>query len=189
MKLWWPKPTLRSLFQILPLMLAPDNVFVDPANGHLWVTILSRPLVTAKYLAKDRRLVTEKQWHHVYIERDKESIACCSSLLFISLKVPGKILHITANEDSPTPFSGAKVEEVFVTAGEEDELNAPTIGVYYNHTLMIGTILHNLMICEVPFLIYEWSGHLCSAVPCMLFSNMSTSMPDTDAQQIWSVDC
>ena len=47
------------------------------------------------------------------------------------------------------------MEEVFVTAGEEDELKAPTIGVYYNHTLVVGTVVHNMMVCEVPYLIYE----------------------------------
>ena len=42
-----------------------------------------------------------------------------------------------------------------MTAGEEDELKAPTIGVYYNHTLVVGTAVHNMMVCEVPYLIYK----------------------------------
>ena len=36
-------------------MVAIDNIFVDPTNGHLWIGILPRPLDTTKYLAEDRR--------------------------------------------------------------------------------------------------------------------------------------
>ena len=39
-------------------MVANDNIFVDPTNGHLWITIITRPLATTKYFGEDRRFVS-----------------------------------------------------------------------------------------------------------------------------------
>ena len=65
------------------------------------------------------------------------------------------MVHIAVDEDSADPFAAAKVEEVFVTSGGDGELTMPTIGVYHNHTLIVGTVMHNMMVCEVTYLIYE----------------------------------
>ena len=64
------------------------------------------------------------------------------------------MVHIVVDETADDPFAGAKLEEVFATSGEEGELKATTIGVYHNHTLVVGTIMDNLMVCEAPYLIY-----------------------------------
>ena len=50
--------TCTVTFQRFPLMIANDNIFVDPTNGHLWITIITRPLDTTKYFGEDRRFVS-----------------------------------------------------------------------------------------------------------------------------------
>ena len=71
-----------------------------------------------------------------------------------SVAVPGRVVHIVMDETADDPFAEAKMEEVFATTGGEGELKATTIGVYHNHTLVVGTIVHNMMVCDVPYLIY-----------------------------------
>ena len=68
--------------------------------------------------------------------------------------MPGRVVHIAVNETADDPFADAKMEEVFATTGEEGELKSCTVGVYHNHTLVVGTIFQNLMVCDVPYLIY-----------------------------------
>ena len=112
--------------QTLTLQTAPDNVFVSPDNGHLWVGIIARPFAFDKY--KD----------HV----DPSSIP-----------VPGRILHVAIDQNAERPFDDYKVEEVFSTTGEK--IGSTSGVVYHKHILLVGTIRTGMMVCNAPYLIYE----------------------------------
>ena len=95
-----------------------DNIFIDPATGHMWVAAFPRPLNVGRYIL-DR-----------------------------SHPVEGRVLHISLSEDNAVPFSyeESKIEEVFETDGRE--FGAVTVGVYCGNKLLIGTIGLNLMFCD-----------------------------------------
>lgn len=59
---------------------------------------------------------------------------------------------MTVDEESSLPFSESKIEEVFASNGEE--IRATSMAVYYNHTLVIGSIHTELTVCEVCYLMY-----------------------------------
>ena len=63
---------------------------------------------------------------------------------------------MTVDENSPLPFFESKIEEVFASDGEE--VSATSMAVYYNHTLVIGSIHTELTVCEVSYLMYgqDW---------------------------------
>ena len=77
-----------SLQTTLPLQPANDNIFVDPANGDLWVAIMPKPLTVLDYFGNH------------------------------SIEVPSKILHIVIDEQASSPFERHQIEEVFATAGD-----------------------------------------------------------------------
>ena len=56
-----------------------------------------------------------------------------------SFPLIGSILYKTVNEISPLPFSESRVEEVFVSDGEEVSTTS-VLAIYYNHTLVPFTL-------------------------------------------------
>ena len=92
----------------------------------------------------------------------------CSFALFLSVIIivqflfcgsfpsPGSILHMTVNENSPLPFSESRVEEVFASDGEEVSTTS-VLAIYYNHTLVIGSIHSGLTVYQVCYLMYMQS--------------------------------
>ena len=62
------------------------------------------------------------------------------------------MIHIAVNESSEQPFTGVEIEEVFATNGQE--MTATSVGVYYNNTLVLGSMCGSMMVCEVSYLMY-----------------------------------
>ena len=63
------------------------------------------------------------------------------------------VTHMTVDEESPTPFSESKIEVVFMTSGED--ISAVSKAVYHNHTLAIGSVFSNLVVCDVHHLMFD----------------------------------
>ena len=92
------------------------------------------------------------------------SRGCRSNLLFLlvcvllvfclpcSFPSPGAILYMTVDENSSLPFSESKIEEVFASDGEK--VSTTSIAVYYNNTLVIGSIHTEITVYEVRYLMY-----------------------------------
>ena len=58
-------------------------------------------------------------------------------LFLLVVLLPGAILHMTVDEYFPVPFSQSNIEKVFDSYGE---ISATSMSIYYNHTLVIGSI-------------------------------------------------
>ena len=97
-----------------------DNIFIDPATGHMWVAVFPRPLNVGRYIL-DR-----------------------------SHPVEGRVLHISLSEDNTVATILIQVEEVFETDAGEFGLGAVTVRVYCGNKLFMGTIGLNLMFCVNP---------------------------------------
>ena len=69
-----------------------------------------------------------------------------------SVPMPGRILHIAIDEKSERPFTDCKIEEVMSNTGVK--INAVTIGLYHRGRLLLGTIRKDMMMCDVPYLMY-----------------------------------
>ncbi len=111
--------------QSVLLEVAPDNTFVSPVNGHLWVGIIAKPLEFETYKTHS----------------DPTSTPC-----------GGRILHVPVNEGAELPFEEPRVEEVFSTSGRL--ISATSAGLYHNGKLLVGSIRTGVMLCEAPFTIY-----------------------------------
>ena len=70
-----------------------------------------------------------------------------------SIPVPGRILHVAIDQNAEMPFDEYKVEEVFSTTGEK--IGGTSGVVYHKNKLLVGTIRTGMMICNVPYVIYE----------------------------------
>ena len=66
--------------------------------------------------------------------------------------MPGRVLHIAVDQNSDEPFTDCQIEEVVSTTGER--INAVTTGLYHRGKLLLGTIRKDMMLCEVPYLMY-----------------------------------
>ena len=66
--------------------------------------------------------------------------------------MPGRVLHIAVDQNSNEPFTDCKIEEVVSTTGKW--INAVTIGLYHRGKLLLGTVRKDMMLCEVPYLMY-----------------------------------
>ena len=62
------------------------------------------------------------------------------------------VSHMTVDEESPAPFSESKIEQVFMTTGED--ISAISVAAYHNRTLAIGSVFSNLVVCEVHHLMF-----------------------------------
>ena len=62
------------------------------------------------------------------------------------------VSHMTVDEESPAPFSESKIEQVFMTTGED--ISAISVATYHNRTLAIGSVFSNLVVCEVNHLMF-----------------------------------
>ena len=71
-----------------------------------------------------------------------------------SVPVPSEVLHITVNDELPQPFSMSQIERVFESDGNNKHVNGISTGLYYNHTLLLGTMFTGMMVCEVNYLLY-----------------------------------
>ena len=69
-----------------------------------------------------------------------------------SVHVSSRILHVTVNEESALPFTNSQVEEVFASKG--DIISATSVGAYHNGKLLVGTVMKDMLLCEVDFLLY-----------------------------------
>ena len=69
-----------------------------------------------------------------------------------SVPIAGRVIHVAIDEESETPFSEYELEEVFATTGHQ--LSAPTIAIYHQGRLLIGTIMKDLMYCDAPHLMH-----------------------------------
>ena len=69
-----------------------------------------------------------------------------------SVPMPGRVLQIAIDQDSNQPFTDCKIEEVMSTSGVI--INAVTTGLYHRGKLLLGTIRRDMMMCDVPYLMY-----------------------------------
>ena len=69
-----------------------------------------------------------------------------------SIPSPGMVSHMTVDEESAAPFSESRIEQVFMTTGED--ISSVSVAVYHNRTLAIGSIFSNLAVCEVHHLMF-----------------------------------
>ena len=109
---------MQSHLQAIKLRYAVDNIYIDPTNGHMWAAVFPLPLNVLKYI-HDRLHPVE-----------------------------GRLFHIAMSEEEEEPFSYTKsqIEEKFETDGTD--FGAMTIGVYCNNKLLLGTVGHDLMLCN-----------------------------------------
>lgn len=63
------------------------------------------------------------------------------------------MLHIVVDEDSEKPFTNAKIESVYESDGSNG-LGAISAAAYSNGTLLLGTVLTNMAVCDIGYLQY-----------------------------------
>ena len=66
-----------------------DNIFVSPTNGHLWVSVIAKPLQFKPYV-----------YNH-------------------SSPMASRVIHISVDETKELPFSNRQMEEVFASTGHD----------------------------------------------------------------------
>ncbi len=64
------------------------------------------------------------------------------------------IFHITTDELADNPFEKSKVELVYSSDGSI-EVGAISSAAYANGTLLLGSVLTNMLICDVHYLEYN----------------------------------
>ena len=64
--------------------------------------------------------------------------------------MPSQTLHFVINEDSLKPFTGTKVEQVF----QSDSVAAISTSLFYNNTLLLGSVFGDMLVCDVHYLMY-----------------------------------
>lgn len=69
-----------------------------------------------------------------------------------SMPSPGRILHVAVDEKSKLPFDSVKIEDVLTTSGER--ISAVSMGLYFRGKLLVGTVRKDMLICDVPYLMY-----------------------------------
>ena len=67
--------------------------------------------------------------------------------------VPALVLRLIVNENSNKPFEGAKVEAVYQSDGDNG-IGAISVAAYSNNTLLLGSVLTNMAVCDVNYLQY-----------------------------------
>ena len=70
-----------------------------------------------------------------------------------SYPMPGRVVHLAIDQNSDQPFTDCKIEEVVSNSGE-NMINAITMGLYHRGKLLLGTIRKDMMMCDVPRLMY-----------------------------------
>ena len=69
-----------------------------------------------------------------------------------SIPVPGRVVHVAIDQYSDEPFTDCKIEEVVSNSGVR--ISAVTTGLYHRGRLLLGTVRKDMMLCEVPYLMY-----------------------------------
>ena len=72
-----------------------------------------------------------------------------------SVPVKNKILHIRIDPSTSLPFDDVSMEQVFSSNADEGVVGAITIGLYARNRLVVGTIAHDMMLCDVHYLGYR----------------------------------
>lgn len=101
-----------------------DNILVDPNTGDLWIALLVKPLKVSDYF-KDR-----------------------------SVPVPSKCLHVRLDQKAEFPFDNFTMEEVFSSTGDDGVVGSVSVCMYAEGQLLVGTIGHDMMLCDAPYLMY-----------------------------------
>ena len=72
-----------------------------------------------------------------------------------SVPVRSKILHIRIDPSASLPFDNVAIEEVFSSNADEGVVGSVSIGLYARNRLVVGTIAHDMMLCDMHYLRYR----------------------------------
>ena len=101
-----------------------DNIVVDPKTGDLWIGQLAEPLKISGYF-KDRNVA-----------------------------VASRCLHVHLNQGAELPFDNSTIEAVLSSSGSGEIIGTTSVCVYTEGRLLAGSVGHDIMMCETPYLMY-----------------------------------
>ena len=71
-----------------------------------------------------------------------------------SVAVASRCLHVHLDQGAELPFDNSTVEEVFSSTGEGEMVGSISVCMYAEGRLLAGSVGHDMMMCDVPYLMY-----------------------------------